>query len=584
MKPLFVTAISLLLSFNSIAYDATPIGDYDHYNDDYSGNAQERLVYKSQFIFLKNYDLSRNITNQKPHPDNGTKSGTITVKTEKKAGKYKVIKQISYNIGLGVGVSGWYQYPSSVIREILSATVGLIPVKYSKVKYVRFANTLKKAKKISLPKIPYKAKELRSYTKGEKIIVESTGGINYIFEFGAPLHISAGYSHIILGGWKTKIVKTGEHTAVVTIQNKNITKATVYSGMKNVTEVYNIRLKQVEEGFSYKFNFDQATPEVITAYEQMVMGNIVPAQQLSAVENSGVTYTVKIGGLKEMRSRGFGFGVPMLLTLDFMRGKIYQQSDVTFQKDGSRWVEDYGIIFKGKYKRFIHKHRSMERTFYATAGTKFDKDNDAVDSYYIGTYSWNYETDQEKGNRLLKTMNKFKKEMGLIKNLNFRFDGNKKARIGYAAFDGIIIFGQDFTNKLITIAKTNTLVQSSNKLIKNYFRSNRDHLDLCRDYEAERGTSGLTAKCYNRYKHDTKKAIKKINQGLKNMSRHLANDDNKKFVVSYAKVGKLIFDNYFLIETVKKLDAECDVYVEVYIHGQTFMDVERYFPFNESCR
>ncbi|MBT3234484.1 MAG: hypothetical protein HN353_00880 [Bdellovibrionales bacterium] len=516
--------------------------------------AKKRLRFKLAPIFFFQMDLKNYLISTETYKSNN-KSGENTIDLIKGEGGYHKIKQYDYTVGLGVA-GNWHYINASNLQRQLNMFVGIAAIKGRSVRSSQLAKSLKEARNLPKLNVPYSADTIKTWNNSDAISYQSKGGVMYLAGIGLRGYIFAGVNYIAEGVWTTFVEKLAADTVYVKITKGKITALSHTAGVGLVSVSTN-KFNNADETFSFILNLADA--DAVKAYEDLVKGNIVPAQKMANAPHDGLgtvvavrTTTMKQSG----RLKSFSFGLPIPipgigLSTAVSKGKIFTTGTTHFHPDQSKTDVVYGAYVKSVNSRFFRKHRNRGAVFYGTHYETTQKDGSKVDGYF-GQFAWNFDGDYLKLRKVKSAIKKLVKMTGLREEVLVSFSGKNKTKIGYAQISLEASIPQAATDVLMELAadqeKSEVFGATSRAFIKGYFSNGDDINEIC-SIDTEEST---VATCERRFAAQTKKAVRRMKAALKKM-RDVKDQSKTDFVKAYGEFGKQLMENQFVFQTVFNL-------------------------------
>lgn len=533
---------------------------------------EKKLKFRVLPLVFGSYDVQNKVVNLTP--GEFPNADAPVVLDDFRAG-FKVTKFKSYDIGLGVAGRVFVENATGVLAAS-TGVIGLAVTKEKLVQFDRFVSSKDELANLKKLPIPFKAHELSLYQNGESVYYENLGGI--LFLGGVSSYgLSAGGSVAAQGGFKTLILKTSSDKAYVQVTKTNVKKLTLYTGLV-VINLDKDFVTELNSGFSY--SFDLTSKDAQVAYERLLAGNLIPAQELAAGGPfTGVTKIDNFSGQHGIQKSGFSFRIPLVFKHNWITGKFYGQSETLYQDDLAVTNLNYGVYFKEHNGNFFRKHKKLVRTFYSGKAVTEEK-NGKVTTDQLANYLWSYENDASDTKTFNKIMNVFHKDLGLKASFNPTLP--TKEKIGYMNLEAKVEIPGSYTKTLMNAVKTKAFSETMSKkaisLISSYFAKG-DVDELCVNEDKVRIFA--KEKCKNELTKETVNALARIKGLLEEMS--LA-QGAAEFTSLHALVGKEVVRNQFVVGSLFALDTRCEVSFNVKLEGHRISRILKKVPANPSCR
>ena len=343
-----------------------------------------------------------------------------------------------------------------------------------------------------------------------------------------------------------------------------------------LSKVESVKIKELNDGFTYIFDFDGGE-SVVSAYEQFMIGNLLPAQEMALLPYSYVEKVSTYNKEVIARERNVKLGLPMVATYSWKKSESYNKENTITHENGNKSIQEYGITMKQQKGRFFHMHKEWIRSFYGGISETFNKSGKMIEKTVSGQFLMKFENDHGKTWKFRSALKKFNKELGLRNYIDLKMD--EKEKIGYFKLQFGFNIPETLTKILINQAKNKTFDSNSQstlrKVIADYF-TNGDKDSLC-----NQENESLT-QCQRRLVRKSAKALEKMNIQLKKMETSLRNS-RREFVTNYAKFGNGLLRNQFIVETLGRMDRTCLMKYELIAEGMMFKKVTKTGFVNRSC-
>lgn len=360
----------------------------------------------------------------------------------------------SYMVGMGVAPQV-YLSGATGLASLATGIVGIAPVKGKTVLFERFAENESELTNLKSVSLPFQVRHLNDYKTGESVYFESTGGLLYTGGLGLAAAYVGG-SVVAEGGVRTLVTKTADNKAYVQMNKISLKKLSMFTGVA-VLALDATRERELTEGLAFNFNF-AAGKDVVTAYESLMAGNAIPAQELAKRGLYSGVEKVQSSQLTQVsRKRGITLGIPMVAISNWRTGKTYGKSETQLYADDSQTTLNYGIFFKENNGRFFHNHKKLVRSFYSGQAVNV-KDGKVQASEQKATYFWNYENDSASSRHFAKALKTLHKDLGIADSFSPSLDRGEN--LGYINLEAQVDFPEAYTKQLIRQASAQTLPKS----------------------------------------------------------------------------------------------------------------------------
>ena len=560
-------------------------GSQDNTTQTTASNNQPEQKLKVRVLPLAfgNYDILNkavNLTSDEKLSGLSLKQDNITLDDFQNG--FAVTQIRKYELGLGIAPQIYLENATG-LAALATGIAGIAAVKNSFVQYERLVNDERLVDDLPTLGIPYNYEKLQSYKPGESVFYESTGGMMYSIGAGVAGAFTGG-SVVAEGGFRTFIKKDLNNTALVQITKTKIKKSSLFTGL-GIYVLDSTKLDNVNNGFSYSFDFKIGGKNAINAYQELVKGNAIPAQKLSLNSLiSGVAQVDSFDNNEITKSHGVSFGIPMIASVNSTTSKIVGQTNSLFNSDKSTTELNYGVYLKEQSGRFFLKHKQLVRSFYAGKAENFDSNKKLLSEDQTATYLWSYENDSGKSWKLKDALAKFHQDTGLRANFNPTYA--KGENLSYIKLEVSAELPASYTQKLLSKSVSGSgissvLMTNASKMLESYF-SQGDLDNLCRTNESNELLNETLSECKTRLQNETKSSVENINSILKEMSSKKEN--SAEFVKTYAQAGKELLKNQFVLNSLFALDTECELSYSVKVEGRRINKLTKKIPANLKCR
>ena len=524
-------------------------------------------------LVFGNYDIFKKVVNLTA--GELQTANTPVILDDFKAG-FQVSQMKSYNLGLGIAPQVYVDNATGLMA-LSTGVVGLAATKNSLVQFERFVETEEEVSQMANLPIPYKKNQLDLYKTGESVYFENTGGMLFIGGVSVA-GVFTGGSVVAEGGFKTFVTKTDHNKVSVQVVKTKINNTTLFTGF-TVIKLDAASNKQLNRGFSY--NFDLNSDAAVDAYERLLAGNAVPAQELSARGAfTGVVITDTFNNSQNVRSRGLTIGIPMVFIYNWSTGKTYGQTETLYHENNSKTDLNYGVYFKELNGRFFHKHKKLVRTFYSGKALNKSSNGSVTSQDQLATYLWSYENDSSKSTTFKKALRTFQKDLGLRSVFNPSI--SPKEILGYMKLEAQVEIPESYTKRMMKAIDaglvSDVMAKQSATLINDYFAKG-DLDELCLNEDDEVIAQGPS--CKDTLARQTKISLKKINSILTQMNKSV---NAAEFTSLHALVGKEVVKNQFVLGTFFALDSKCELSYKVKLEGERLSRVIKKVAANPDCR
>jgi|GEM_PF-5368177 len=345
------------------------------------------LIFGDLDILTRTYNLTESETNKS--------NEEVILEFDNFSNGFKVIKQVDWNIGLGIaGILSHTSLPG------VGVSIGLAPYAGSKVTFKNYVSDLKSLKNIER-KIPFKSSRALSMKNGESVLFEQTGGLFFGVGIGA-YGLGVGSKVVIEGNFKTKVERLLNSKVRVTVVSDSIKKASVHTGAL-IASISANKEAQLSDGISYIVDLNKEEGKKI--YELMMSGDFTLAEIKSAAnDNSSVTRVESVKTKLNTNLKRASIGIPFI-SLSNGSGITLEHSLTQNHLDGNLTESQYGIYQKSKNGQFVSKDREAR-------------------------FLWSYDDDHGTSRKMSKYLKTLRGKTGLSEFLNIVVQDEEK--LGYS--------------------------------------------------------------------------------------------------------------------------------------------------------
>jgi len=304
---------------------------------------------------------------------------------------YMLTDYYTVEAGLGVKANAFFNNATGLANHFF-ATLGVMPIIGKKLTSVQWVQNRKKStiKEILTRKPPMKAQSIDSWTVGDSVVFESTGGILFFGNIGLYL-LNIGLNHTDIetaeGTWRTFVEKRADKLVYVKISKHKLTDYMIFLGA-GFTSAGVANFEGKDKSFS--FLFDLSTQPGVDAYEDLMRGNIANSQALAANSDApSVTRLTK--SVSNMDGTGFRwfFGIPFVSNYSWSNDEVQSWTHKENYVSGINVDATYGIFRKYHTSRVFISHESHIETFYGAAYKETSAQKNTSKGYfakYINKY------------------------------------------------------------------------------------------------------------------------------------------------------------------------------------------------------
>ena len=482
-----------------------------------------------------------------------------------------------WNVGLGLAPQV-YISGATGLASLATGLVGIAATKNRMVNYERFVSTEEELKNLNVLPLPYTLDSLDMYKNGESVYFENTGGVLYTALGGIGAYV--GGSIVSEGGFKTQVIKLAQEKALVSLTKTSVRKSSLFTGMA-VINLDSTKIAQLNQGFTFEFDFSIGGADAEKAYEALLAGNVMEAQDLAVKGVFGVRQIETNRNREVARRRGGAIGIPMVAIANWSTGKISGETTTQVYQDKTTTDVNYGVFVKENSSRFFLRHKNFLRSFYsAKAVTKNDAQK-VVGTEEKAVFIWSHENDHSNSNRLNAALNVFHRDLG--QKSVFSPAVQRSQTLGYVKLEAKVELPESFMKAVLVNASNGRTLDvmraNARSLIADYFAQG-DLDNLCRDEEGENQED--LRDCESRLARETNGSLAKMRGVIDSLL--VRNSAPTAYTYNMAMLGRELIRNQFVLKSFLKMDERCQVAMELKLEGRRVNRMIKKVPANEACR
>ncbi|MCP4914171.1 MAG: hypothetical protein GY909_13750 [Oligoflexia bacterium] len=497
--------------------------------------AQNKPIYSNSNSQYLEANFIPGFINKQENPTSLDECPTVELADSNEGYDFNIVK--NYYVSLGAGKSSWFPE----LGQWANAGLSLIKGSYVGYYGTMLPNQTKKEIK-ETRRIPRKAEGLEPWNVGDAVFWDSQGGVSFNIGTGiSPFHVGANF--VAKGSWSHYVEKTGPNKIYVGVTKRKIRSMAIQGGISYLGASAN-KIKEWATGLSYELELD--TPEVREAYKDLVKGRFNAIQELEAAEHPGVNKIADIEKYKTGFSRSYGSGLPYIPLLSFRRSKERhaEVEDLIFAWDATQKTSK-GIYVKSHNYRIVGLNHKRTHNF--EAGHKDIEEMDWQNNRRVkrkeefSNFTYKYEADFGRDNKLGRAFKKFKKVTGLNHCLNIP---DIDQSIGYNQIE----YKLSWSKEMINSFKMNFLAWTENM----------------------------------RLEESLSKKLAKINELREELNQE---EDNIKKSKIWAKIGEKIWKKSEVFSFFKNKIEECGGKISFEVSGENIKKIytESSYEAQESC-
>ncbi len=508
-------------------------------------------------------DWARNTVNMTPLKYDPKVDETPTLELDNYTDGFMVTHGLDGDLGAGPGGSFYFADVTGFAAN-LGMYVGLALVGGKNAEFTTLVDSKDDIKKaVKQKKIPWKASQIAEWKEGETVFYRTSGGVALSTRLGT-LYFGVGPTAILSGGWQTYIEKMPDGKVFVQLMKGHESELRLVAGTL-VAEAYTSVVKELAHGVS--FAFDLADEVAQHAYEDLLKGNMVPAQQMASLTGEGSIVRVDdIFRSKIRHVQKFSIGIPFIYftsTKENYREYFRKESSL----DGVTRELYFGGNVKSTVARAITVHRQTGEGFYSAL--EIDSLGDEQEIDYSGKYNWHYAADHGSAKQLGRALHRLVKATGLNAELLVNIPDEKKLKYTSMSFDFDLPRAYvDYLladNRFVQVMDMYNTVAS--QALETYFADKTDPWHLCLthltkiDFEI----------CKADLQFSQKIQMKKMRSALEEMKKAVLfseERERKEFVKALSDFGKALMSDVFVFQTVYQDAQKCGMKTSYKIEGE----------------
>ncbi|MBI2522599.1 MAG: hypothetical protein HYV97_19420 [Bdellovibrio sp.] len=479
---------------------------------------------------------------------------------------FKVVKQIDYNLGIGVaGVLTHTAVPG------VGASLGIAPYGGSKVVFTNYASdelALKDMKR----RVPFKANEAQELQVGESVLLDQKGGL-FIGAGISAYGLGIGGKVIIEGHFKTYVERLSDDKVLTSIFTDKVMGGSLYTSI-GILALSQNKIREMSEGFNYII--DLSDEDGSNAYEALLKGDLTLAEQvadlspLRAVKRTETLQRKLVGN-----SRRLTLGIPFI-SLSAGEGLFLEHSYRVNHQDGLSTDMEYGIYQKSSSSRMLTHHKSVSQVFVGGTAETQDQTLGRISKIMEAKFNWKYDDDHGTSKKFQKYLRNLKGRTGLDEFLNVLIADKEK--LAYTEVNFNLTYPDLYLRYLLAKGNeedfANDVQIRAHELMVEYFKDQIDQDRICPWNVGSDNLSVIATKiCVKTF---AKQIAKKTAQfSLLAATTRAKQKEAKKFAKSLAHLGELIWSNPFLFRSLVEQGRKCGLTADLVITGKRISYLKR---------
>ncbi len=493
---------------------------------------------------------------------------------------YRQIHMDSVNLKLGV-YGGWYPYSGSYAATWFGAGVSVMPIVGSTVTSNRYVESRAEAARLPKVKIPSRAEALENWRPHDSLIYYTRGGMIYSVGVGYAFTGILG-DYFAVGDWVTYIEKLDDTRVYVKVTNIKLTSLDTFMGNFIAYHMLS-NFKKSDKMFSYVFNL--ANKRARVAYEAMVHGSIMEAQNLHADDPTLADLVLTEQGGTAGHQRKSYLGFPFFC-VSKDTGNLFNYSDTVLSDENTENDVEYGLFWNNRQKNILGHHKNIFKTFYGTSyvttpitvetgkGGKAPKAKPSDEGSY-GTLNISYENDRSNRSTIPLMLAEIAGQTGL------------RDRLQIAQASSLDVSGYVHLSLTVTLSKEATAALMAQSGQVEFDRAQMGKF-ITKSFSMAGGSAGLCKSqadsqnidsCMEQYKSQTRHALDIMRDQLENMRAAEKTGNRRAFVTAYAKFGEAMLRNEFTFGAVARLTRANPLGVIFTAEGERISKVQKAFNY-----
>ncbi len=500
-------------------------------------------------------------------PENMVRDADGVMRLKNNRAGYRVIQHKNWNIGGGLTSA---IFGSGMLLP--AATLTLTGTYGRNIVASRWIKDFRNAKNLPKPKIPRSKQDLSKWHEEDFLSWTSTKDIAFAAGAGfGPAAVGAtlmGSSTFNIGVKKLDKSKA-PYDVEVTMERAKGKGWNVNASVMVAGAAYS---KMVDKAKSWTYHFDLDAKkkakvkffpakgmkpwegitvdlDALSIYKEFLAGNLVPANVAAALGNAksfGIRQIDETKTKTKTRSKSVGVSIPFLISSNYSKGQSFSVSSSKHLDEDTIGTTLLGVYNK-EYETggWLSKNAQRTRMFsgnYQKVAPIDPNSNDPVMRRYSGSYKYVYIRNKVDGKKLKKELKYLERKIGFQNQLKINIPD--KIKLGTIQIELDLRISNLATDHLMNMAQKlskNQFVNLGMTDAKQFFDGDWKYLDVCMNRR-------LT--CQKKKTTQTKQAMEKAYNGLREMYQHKNKLDYKSFVKSFAKFGEGLIKNRFTFKTI----------------------------------
>ena len=333
------------------------------------------------------------------------------------------------------------------------------------------------------------------------------------------------------------------------------------------------KVRELKEGFTFYFNFSAGDEATRIAYEELVKGNMIPAQNLAS-EGTSVEKLLTSKVAMHGNYRSMSMRIPFLVRLTNKSGNYYTHTETEYHTDNSKSEYEYALFAAEKHADFLSQSTNTNVSFATTYGKVLSPRNRVQADGFVSRYSVGVETNDGYMGRLKNFLRFVDRQTGLGDEL-LVLPPLPKDHLGFIRVNYELDIPQNFFESLNKESDLFKRLETLAEREIGYYQTSNDSLNLCKIANHRRCKSGLEA--------ESRTAIRVLKRALRDL-KSTSKADAAKYTKAFTNVGKAMTANHFVFKAIQNLDKNCSLTYTLKLEGRKISKFEKSGKTGSYCR
>ena len=463
-----------------------------------------------------------------------SKSSADKIELSNESKGYYAIENKTSMYGGGAGIMA--MPPNGI--PLLSLRLSLMPYKGGHVFKLKQIANKNEVNQLNSMLIPQNKNELDSWSTGDRMSYSARGGVMFGAGVGYTIFAAVMGTYMAEGSWNVSVSKADDTTVYIEVKKEKMNMMS-RKVMNALIELSGSEMKSISSNF--QFLFDLAYPLAQEAYDRLLNGDILFAQELAKEYNSGVEIVRSSHTLSNGRMRARSFGIPWLYNRERMSSKMTSDSIVYQGFNGQEFMS-----YMAMYRDAVRSEGRM--SYRVNSGVLFmgmtnHETENLNDIRTGGVFKWFFHKENTSKNYLKWQLNRLIHKFGLDQAKSIDLTHYKS---GFVSAELDLSLTHDDLMKLIE-SNTNAIIQEKvvTKELNSYFSSEENVRIHC-------GTKTVK-KCMRRLYKNTHFAVSQLPMVIKNLSVSFKRKTLKDYNLALGQLGRLALTNRFVLSKISEM-------------------------------